>query len=274
MPNRCQVVRCNGNYNEQNKCRVFKLPTLEFDQQLWIAALPPRQDFVINPKTFHICERHWPPGTPMKTTAGGYTRPEDPPSIFPNVPPSCLQTPKAPPRPPKDPNVQLRRFEKIDKITSFKDFAPENELKEKYKNYIISRTDTKFVCVFMTEDFSDCLGTVIVFNKPVIGAPVTVNAFQSGIRVTSLSHILLPCNGLSKYSQFFAVVNCIKNFVPPIETVVGKVATVLESNVSSQCELSQERRKKFNFIIRQLQLLQSKKYNTSDFCFAVEHYPR
>ena len=123
----------------------------------------------------------------------------------------------------------------------------------------------------MTEDFSECIGSIIVFNKSTVIAPLTVEAYKSGIRLTSLSQILHPFNGISKYSQFFEVVNRIKNFVPPIESVV---ATVLELAVFAQCEICQEKLKKLNFIIRQLQLLKSKTYRTSDFCFAIETFPR
>ena len=120
MVNRCGVLRCNGNYNSENKVRVFKLPKSEADQQCWIDALL-HENFVIKPKTktFYICKRHWPPGTQFVTTPGGFTRPIDPPSIFTNVPSSCLPTPKPPPSRPKDPNKNLDVF-KIKKTKFFR----------------------------------------------------------------------------------------------------------------------------------------------------------
>ena len=55
MPNKCGVVLCHGNYNVDNKCRVFKIPKNEIERQQWIAALPPRDGFVLNPdKFFHM----------------------------------------------------------------------------------------------------------------------------------------------------------------------------------------------------------------------------
>ena len=86
-------------------------------QQGWIDTIPPRENFVINPKTFWICENHWPTNTPMKKHPGGQTRPLDPPSIF-NVPSSCLPTPKvkAPHRAPKDHNKNLNLLLEKDKI--------------------------------------------------------------------------------------------------------------------------------------------------------------
>ncbi len=66
----------------------------------------------------------------------------------------------------------------------------------------------------------------------------------------------------------------VKNFVPNIESVLCKVSDILESALESASEFTDEKRTKLNFLIRQLQLLASKQYNTADFCFAVEHFPR
>ena len=40
---KCNVVNCKGNYNEENKCRVFRLPKDEVERQTWINKLPPRK---------------------------------------------------------------------------------------------------------------------------------------------------------------------------------------------------------------------------------------
>ena len=46
MVNKCGVVNCRGNYDAENKVRLFRLPQLpdEEKQKHWIAALPPRKD--------------------------------------------------------------------------------------------------------------------------------------------------------------------------------------------------------------------------------------
>ena len=278
MVNRCGVARCNGNYSSENKVRVFKLPKCEADQQRWINALPPRANFVIKPKTFYICERHWPPEAQFITTPGGFTRPVDPPSIFPNVPSSCLQTPKPPPRPPKDPNKNLDFFNKRDKIRSFAEFSPDKELKDDCKKrgqkLIISRTEDKFICIFMSDNFSECTGSIIVHNKPTLCSPLVIEAFQSGIRLTTLSSILNPNNGLAKYSQFFAVVNNVINGFHSLDNIAEKVASVLESAIQCAVDYPLDKMKKLQFITRQLQLLHSKHFRPSDYCFAVEIFPR
>ena len=109
-------------------------------------------------------------------------------------------------------------FFQKDKITDFKRFNPDKQLikicKEKGKNLIITRPTDKFVCLFMSSDFSECEGSIVVHNKSTLCSPLIVEAFQKGIRVSTLSQILHPNNGLSTYSQFFEVVYRVENFVP------------------------------------------------------------
>ena len=130
MPNKCGIVNCNGNYNEDIKCRVFRLPKEESEKQKWLNVLPHRQDFVIDTTKFFICERHWPSNSPHVKLPGGFTRPAIPPSIF-SVPTSCLPTPKPSPRKPKQEDEQLHYFQEKDRINSFCDFSPDKELQKK-----------------------------------------------------------------------------------------------------------------------------------------------
>ena len=82
MPNKCGVVNSTSNYNEENKCCVFRLPKEESERQKWIDKLPPRENFVINPAKFFIYERHWEANPPVIKLPGGSTRPSIPPSVF------------------------------------------------------------------------------------------------------------------------------------------------------------------------------------------------
>ena len=267
MPNKCGVVDCKGNYNELNKCRVFQLPKDESERQKWIAVLPPREDYVLDPSKFYICEKHWPSDTSMVKIPGGSTRPVSPPSIF-DVPTSCLPTPKPVPQPPKQEDRQLNFFLQRDKISSFVDFTPEKELNKKYNNVIMSRTSDKLTCVFMTKDFHDCEMTVIVENKPTLCFPLTLIAFKNGMRVP-LGKILNKNNGLSSYSQFFEAVHAAKNHTISVhERILAAVADLerleFEDNKKTQ---------KLEFLAHQLKLLCEKRYSTQDYCFAVESFP-
>ncbi|KAF2347200.1 Zinc finger C2CH-type [Trinorchestia longiramus] len=200
MPNKCGIVNCRGNYNKENRRRVFRLPKEQSERQKWLDVLPPRENFVVNPDKFFICEIHWGADPPLIKLRGGSMRPGIPPSIF-NVPASCLPSPKLTPRPAKVQDQQLRYFLQRDKITSFDAFKPERNLQKQYKNLIISRSKERLVCLFMTDNFSECSLSVIVENKPTLCSPLTLSAFKNSISVP-LFTTLHPNNGLRSYTQF------------------------------------------------------------------------
>ncbi|KAF2366741.1 Zinc finger C2CH-type [Trinorchestia longiramus] len=153
MPNKCGVVNCRGNYNKENRHRGFRLPKEQSERQKWLDVLPPRENFVVNPDKFFICEIHLSADPPLIKLRGGSIRPGIPPSIF-NVPASCLLSPKPAPRPAKVKHQQLRYFLQKDTITSFDAFKPERNLQKQYKNLIISRSKERLVCLFITDNFT------------------------------------------------------------------------------------------------------------------------
>jgi hypothetical protein len=269
MPNKCGVVNCKGNYNKDNKCRVFKLPKEDSEKQKWLNVLPPRQDFVIDSGKFFICERHWPSNSPHVKVPGGFSRPAIPPSIF-NVPTSCLPTPKAAPRKPKEEDEQLNYFLKKDMIHSFSDFSPEKELQKKDDNLIISRSEDKLVCIFMTKDFQESHLSVIVYNKSTLCSPLTLSAFKNGISVP-LGKVLNPNNGLNCYSQFFETVHVAYNYNLHVDDVLNKIVLILQAQ-NSECD-DAKKANKLKFITRQLQLLTHKTFSVADYCFAIESFP-
>ena len=80
----------------------------------------------------------------------------------------------------------------------------------------------------MSSDFRECEMTVLVENKSTLCSPLTCFAYKSGIRVP-LGTILNPNNGLSSYSQFYAVVHTCFNYKIPLDKVLKKVVTVLQA---------------------------------------------
>jgi hypothetical protein len=271
MPKKCGVVRCSGNYNKENKCRVFRLPKDTLERQKWINVLPPRENFELDPEKFVICERHWPADAPMIKVPGGSTRPSTPPSVFENVPASCLPTPKPSPRPPKKEDKQLEYFLQKDTITSFDSFKPDRDLLHKYQNLIISRTDVRFVCLFMSENWSECKLTVIVENTPTLCSPLTCTIYKSGISVP-LGKTLHPNNGLRSLSQFFEAVHFSVNYAIPLDRVLEQVVSVLQGQAA--CCVDTKKEKKLVFLTRQLELLCHKMFSMNDYCLALESYPQ
>ena len=210
MPNVCNVFGCTGNYRDR-PARIFKLPSHPSDRQIWIDRLPPRVRFELNPNTFHLCELHWPENFEAKKVPGGHTRPVHPPSIFPNVPKSCLPTPKPKPRSTNVNDIEARQaahLKKVDGIVSFESFKPEKHLKKVSQDVMITRTKTQCVCLFMKADYSDVILSVIIEDVPTMTDPVTLKAFKDGIRIP-LAKYLHPYNGFSSY-QVLVDFKCFK----------------------------------------------------------------
>ena len=109
-------------------------------RQRWIDALPRCDKNKINPKSFRLCEKHWPDNVCLKTIS--------------------------------------RRV------------------------HTISRSNEKFVCIFMSDDYSECDRSIIVYNKGTLTSPLTVKCVRKGIPLSALIFILNKNNGLSTYSQF------------------------------------------------------------------------
>ncbi|KAF2346986.1 Zinc finger C2CH-type [Trinorchestia longiramus] len=268
MPNKCGFVNCRGNYNKENRCRVFRLPKEQSERQKWLDVLPPRENFAVNPDKFFIYEIHWGADPPLIKLHGGSMRPEIPPSIF-NVPASCLPSPKPAPRPAKVEDQQLRYFLQ-DKITSFDAFRPERNLPKQYKNLIISRSKERHVCLFMTDNFSECSLSLIVKNKPTLCSPLTLSAFKNGSSVP-LFKTLHPNNGLRSYTQFDETVRLAMNYDIPFDKTIQNVVTFLQAHTSAGVDTEET---KLVFLIRQLELLSQKQFSMNDYCFALQSYPK
>ncbi|KAF2363195.1 Zinc finger C2CH-type [Trinorchestia longiramus] len=234
----CGVVNCRGNYNKENRRRVFHLPKEQSERQKWLDVLPPRENFVANPDKFFICEMHCGIDPPFIKLRDGSMRPGIPPSIF-NVPASCLPSPKLTPRPVKEEDQQLRYFLQKNKITSLDSFKPERTLPKQYKNLIISRSKE--------------------------------SVFKNGISVP-LFKTLHPNNGLRSYTQFNETVRLGMNYDSPFDKTIQNVVTLLQAHPSACVDTEKE--KKLVFLTRQLELLLQKQFSMNDYCFALQSYPK
>lgn len=92
MVNKCCVPKCTSNYDSQTeKVSIYKLPKDKTKQQEWIRVIP-RVNMPITKYT-SVCARHWPPDVKLVSRYGKLV-PDEPPSIFNDIPQSCLATPK------------------------------------------------------------------------------------------------------------------------------------------------------------------------------------
>ncbi|KAF2359636.1 LDLR class B repeat [Trinorchestia longiramus] len=162
------------------------------------------------------------------------------PHSFFNVPASCLPSLKLTPRPAKVEDQQLRYFLLKDKITSFDAFKPENNLQKQYKNLIISRSKERLVCLFMTDNFSECSLSVIVENKPTLCSRLMFSAFKNGISVP-LFKTLHPNNGLRSYTQLDETVRLAMHYDIPFDKPIQNVVTLLQVHTSACVDTEKEK---------------------------------
>ena len=127
------------------------------------------------------------------------------------------------------------------------------------------------MCLFMTENFSECSLSVIVENKPTLCCPLSCNAFKKSIKVP-LGKAVLPNNGLRSYSQFNETVRLAINYDIPFNNKIQHVVTLHQAHTSACVDTDKE--KKLVFLTRQLELLSQKQFFMNDYCFVLESYPK
>ena len=102
MVKKCCVPRCKGNYKSTGvNVSIYRFPNEKYfpeEREKWIRAIPrPRSDYKIT-NNMGVCRAHWPPDMETKQYRGKIV-PVNPPSVFPNIPESCVPTPEPKPRP-------------------------------------------------------------------------------------------------------------------------------------------------------------------------------
>ncbi|KAF2367892.1 hypothetical protein FHG87_001337 [Trinorchestia longiramus] len=144
-------------------------------------------------------------------------------------------------------------------------------MQKQYKSLIISRSKERLVCLFMTDNFSECSRSVIVENKPTLCSPLTLSAFKNGISVP-LFKTLNPNNGLRSYTQFDETVCLAIHYDIPFDKTIQNVVTLFQAHTSA-C-VGTEKEKKLVFLTRQLELLLHKQFSMNDYCFALQSCPK
>lgn len=93
---KCCVPNCDSNYDKNVKksgkyVSVYSFPRVEEERNKWKKVIP-RSNLVITDHT-RVCRLHWPENADFVKVRGGMLRPKNPPSLFPNIPKSCLPQP-------------------------------------------------------------------------------------------------------------------------------------------------------------------------------------
>ena len=74
MGRKCCVVKCKGNYDDQTKVKVYKLPRNLEERKRWLTITP--RDNVPDTKETVVYEKHWLENYPAKLDYGR-ERPRD-----------------------------------------------------------------------------------------------------------------------------------------------------------------------------------------------------
>ncbi|KAF2344240.1 hypothetical protein FHG87_025005 [Trinorchestia longiramus] len=127
----------------------------------------------------------------------------------------------------------------------------------------LARSKERLVCLFMTDNFSECSLSVIVENKPTLCSPLTLSAFKNGISVP-LFKTLHPNNDLRSYTQSDETVRLAMNYDFPFDKTIQNVVTLLQAHTSACVDT--EKVKKLVFLTRQLELLLQKQFSMNDYC--------
>ena len=92
MPLKRCVPLCNTNDDSStsSKMSVHKFPADESEKKAWTKAIP-RENLLVTKYTV-VCGKHWPSSANFKSVHG-HLRPTEPPTIFPEIPSSCLVPP-------------------------------------------------------------------------------------------------------------------------------------------------------------------------------------
>ena len=132
MIKKCCVYNCNGNYNDENKVKVFRLPKDEIERKRWLSAVP--RDNIPDSKDTVICERHW-PANYATVSIHGKLRPVNPPTVFQGIPASLIPPTPNLPRSSKKSLSEIRNtvpdeinaFDEQDRIDGFENLLKHSQ---------------------------------------------------------------------------------------------------------------------------------------------------
>ena len=89
MPRKCCVPFCKSNYETGESIAVFRFPSDVEQARLWKTAIPRNWNSIEITGNTVVCAKHWPVGFESYQHYGKI-RPVNPPSIFFDVPKSCI----------------------------------------------------------------------------------------------------------------------------------------------------------------------------------------
>src|ERR1700729_1772589 len=124
MVRKCSVFGCRTGYEKQpadQKIAVYRFPKDEEKRQRWVASLPNQLNLKDVTDHMGVCALHWPKDVPMERNIGRYHVPVVSPSIFQNVPQSCIPSTSCSALRPTKKSTQEARAHDVDEMQEFQE---------------------------------------------------------------------------------------------------------------------------------------------------------
>jgi hypothetical protein len=196
------------------------LPIKQDEKDRWIAALPNDRAQILSLKNVYICEQHF--DCDWITTRGG-KRPTQPPSIFPNIPQSCMKQQQPQCRSSSTSaetrrNLETQRLEALDRIGDFPSFVSglqtrfgkDHIIIQDGENLHLSQTDAKGKSVTFYMRFQHVIsdfGCIFVKTLEHKGSNIPKPYFTKTIPGCLQKNSLI-----SRWSQLGKIVKCLKGY--------------------------------------------------------------
>ena len=251
MPKRCAVYKCRGNYKGEPYSSVVKFPNDEQERQAWICAMPNTSESLQNRSQLWICASHF--NCDWIKVQGG-KRPVGPPTVFKDVPKSCLKQGKFSPRVTKTVTAEarLKRQTEVenerDKIPNYDIFV--REIGKHFPGFHIMIDDHELT-MSLTDKKGRAVHKFLHFKevRSPFGCIQLVIAEKNGFEVPKNILKLQKNNLVSKWSQIEDIEKIMDGHEPSSIQRLEKVTSELDS-ISDFLE-----NESFQFIQAQLQLL-------------------
>lgn len=237
MVYKCCVAGCKTGYTNGPTGTVVQFPDDETERSRWCRALP-NAGFVWTSGK-RICLNHWPAGYRGKTARNGTIIPLDPPSKFHDVAPSCIPTPSGKPR---KVNSFVERNSHADQLEEFtrRDLI---DAKECVATVLASNDDV--ICYLTVSELcvlaKERTGSVHAFSV-YVNLNTKQSECYSGVQEVAVA--FLENGELSRHSALNETLHFLRNY-----NLVDKKA---------------------QFCKRQIELLNSKQYNSKDYAEALQ----
>ena len=272
MVNKCSCYGCRGNYKSDGQpySSLVKFPKDPEEREQWILAMPNDPNTLRPRSTIYICASHF--DCEWKKTPGG-SRPSQPPSVFPNVPKSCLKQVPMKHRSTSTTSSDAREkkahlyAKSLDRITDFDHFC--SNIQKKFKSFTVYRENNDF---YMSKTNKTGQKVILFYHfkhvDSIFGPVFLNNVEKDGMPVSKKLLPLQKNSYISLWSQVKALITSVDQHVFQISDYVQAVLDIMTS--MTDCHDSPH----LIFLMGQMKLFykhpKGRTYDTNTLIFAIQ----